>query len=109
MPQIQAGKLRAMAIAWPERIDAIKDVPTFKEVGFPQLNQPVWYGLLAPKGTPMDIVNKLRDAAVVALKAPKVIEALDKQGSAPSGNKIGREPCRERVCKYGESSGVAVS
>src|SRR5690606_21976551 len=46
MPQIQAGKLRAMAIAWPERIDAIKDVPTFKEVGFPQLNQPVWYGLL---------------------------------------------------------------
>ncbi|CAP41166.1 putative secreted protein [Bordetella petrii] len=86
MPQIQAGKLRAMAIAWPERIDAIKDVPTFKEVGFPQLNQPVWYGLLAPKGTPMDIVNKLRDAAVVALKDPKVIEALDKQGSAPSGN-----------------------
>src|SRR3546814_12937180 len=34
MPQIQAGKLRAMAIAWPERIDAIKDVPTFKEVGY---------------------------------------------------------------------------
>ena len=86
MPQIQAGKLHAMAIAWPERIDTIKDVPTFKEAGFPQLNQPVWYGLLAPKGTPMDIVNKLRDAAVVALKDPKVIEALDKQGSAPSGN-----------------------
>ena len=86
MPQIQAGNLNAMAIAWPERIDTIKDVPTFKEVGYPQLNQPVWYGLLAPKGTPMDIVNKLRDAAVVALKDPKVIEELDKQGSAPSGN-----------------------
>src|SRR5690606_8095108 len=75
MPQIQAGNLRAMAIAWPERIDAIKDVPTFKEVDFVQLNQPVWYGLLAPAGTPMDIVNKLRDAAVVALKDPKVVEA----------------------------------
>ncbi|MBV7481561.1 tripartite tricarboxylate transporter substrate binding protein BugE [Bordetella sp. BOR01] len=86
MPQIQAGKLRAMAIAWPERIDTIKDVPTFKEAGYPQLNQPVWYGLLAPKGTPMDIVNKLRDAAVVALKDPKVIKVLDEQGSAPSGN-----------------------
>lgn len=86
MPQIQAGKLRAMAIAWPERIDAIKDVPTFKDVGLPVLNQPVWYGLLAPKGTPMEIVNKLRDAAVVALKDPKVIKALDEQGSAPSGN-----------------------
>jgi len=86
MPQIQAGKLRAMAIAWPTRIDAIKDVPTFADAGFPVLNQPVWYGLLAPKGTPMDVVNKLRDAAVVALKDPKVIKALDDQGSAPSGN-----------------------
>lgn len=86
MPQIQAGKLRAMAIAWPTRIDSIKDVPTFKEAGFPVLNQPVWYGLLAPKGTPMEIVNKLRDAAVIALKDPKVIKALEEQGSAPSGN-----------------------
>lgn len=50
------------------------------------LNQPVWYGLLAPKGTPMDIVNKLRDAAVIALKDPKVLKTLDDQGSAPSGN-----------------------
>lgn len=86
MPQIQAGKLRAMAIAWPERISSIKDVPTFADVGLPVLNQPVWYGLLAPKGTPMDVVNKLRDAAVVALKDPKVIKMLDEQGSAPSGN-----------------------
>ena len=86
MPQIQAGKLRAMAIAWPTNIESIKDVPTFKDAGFPVLNQPVWYGLLAPKGTPMEVVNKLRDAAVVALKDPKVIKALDDQGSAPSGN-----------------------
>jgi tripartite-type tricarboxylate transporter receptor subunit TctC len=86
MPQIQAGKLRALAIAWPNRIPAIKDVPTFAEVGYPVLNQPVWYGLLAPKGTPMEIVNKLRDAAVVALKDPRVIKALDEQGSSPSGN-----------------------
>ena len=86
MPQIQAGKLRAMAIAWPERISTIKDVPTFKDVGFPILNQPVWYGLLAPAGTPKDVVTKLRDAAVVALKDPKVIKSLDEQGSAPSGN-----------------------
>ncbi len=86
MPQIQAGKLNAMAIAWPDNIASLKGVPNFKEAGFPVLNQPVWYGLLAPKGTPMDVVNKLRDAAVVALKDPKVIKALDDQGSAPSGN-----------------------
>lgn len=86
MGQIQAGGLRAMAVAWPERLKSLPDVPTFKEVGYPQVNQPVWYGLLAPAGTPMEIVNKLRDAAVVALKDPKVIEVLDQQGSAPSGN-----------------------
>ncbi len=86
MPQIQAGNLRALAVAWPERLANLKDVPTLAEVGYPQLNQPAWYGLLAPKGTPPEIVKKLRDAAVVALKDPKVIETLEKQGAAPSGN-----------------------
>ncbi|CAM3458145.1 tripartite tricarboxylate transporter substrate binding protein BugE [Bordetella sputigena] len=86
MPQIQAKAINAMAVAWPTRIKTMPNVPTFAEVGFPAVNQPVWYGLLAPAGTPMDIVNKLRDAAVVALKDPKVIKALDEQGSEPSGN-----------------------
>lgn len=86
MPQIHAGSLNAMAVAWPTRIPSLKDVPTFAEVGYPVLNQPVWYGLLAPANTPMPIVNRLRDAAVVALKDPRVIKALDEQGSAPSGN-----------------------
>lgn len=86
MGQIQAGGLRPMAVAWPERLKSLPDVPTFEEVGFAQVNQPVWYGLLAPANTPMEVVNKLRDAAVVALKDPKVIEVLAQQGSAPSGN-----------------------
>jgi len=86
MPQIQAGKLKPMAVAWPERVSALKDTPNFAQAGFPVLNQPVWYGLLAPAGTPMEMVKKLRDAAVIALKDPKVIQILDEQGSAPSGN-----------------------
>ncbi len=86
MPQIQNGKLRPLAIAWNERIESIQDVPTLAEVGYPQLNQPVWYGLLAPAGTPMAVVNRLRDAAVAALKDPKVISVLAEQGSSPSGN-----------------------
>ncbi len=86
MAQIQAGNLRAMAVAWPERLPTLKDVPTLAEAGYPQLNQPAWYGLLAPKGTSPEIVKKLRDAAVVALKDPKVIATLEKQGAAPSGN-----------------------
>jgi len=86
MPQIQSGKLKPMAVAWPERVSTLKDTPNFAQAGFPVLNQPVWYGLLAPAGTPMEMVNKLRDAAVIALKDPKVIQILDEQGSAPSGN-----------------------
>ena len=86
MPQIEAGRLRAIAVAWPERLPSLPDVPTYAEAGFPQLNQPVWYGLLAPAGTPMDIVNTLRDAAVKVLAEPDVIDTLQKQGAAPSGN-----------------------
>lgn len=86
MGQIQGKGLRPLAVAWPERLASLPDVPTFKEAGFPQVNQPVWYGLLAPAGTPKDIVEKLNKAAVVALKDPKVIEVLAQQGSAPSGN-----------------------
>lgn len=86
MAQIQAGNLRALAIAWPERLESLKDVPTLAEEGYPQLNQPAWYGLLAPTGTPPEIVAKLHEAAAEALKNPKVIEALEKQGAAPSGN-----------------------
>ncbi len=85
-PQIQAGRLKAMAIAWPEQLSTLKGVPTFAEAGFPVVNQPVWYGLLAPAGTPAEIVNKLRDAAVVALKDPKVVQVLKEQGSEASGN-----------------------
>lgn len=86
MGQIQAGGLRALAVAWPERLKSLPDVPTLAEEGFPQLNQPAWYGLLAPAGTPPEIIKRLHDAAVVALKDPKVIASLEKQGAAPSGN-----------------------
>lgn len=86
MSQIQAGNLRALTIAWPERLASLKDVPTLAEEGFPELNQPAWYGLLAPAGTPPEVIAKLHKAAADALKAPRVIEALEKQGAAPSGN-----------------------
>jgi len=105
MAQIQAGNLRPMAIAWSERLDSLKDVPTLAEAGYPELNQPVWYGLLAPAGTSMDIVNKLRDAAVVALKDPKVIEGLRPLGAAPSGN-TPEEFAKEIKAQYDWAKGV---
>ncbi|MPS25995.1 MAG: tripartite tricarboxylate transporter substrate binding protein BugE [Alcaligenaceae bacterium] len=86
MPNIQAGKLKALAVAWDKRVDGLPDVPTFKELGLPLMNDPAWYGLLAPAGTPADIVNKLRDAAVKVLSDPQVRDTLAKQGAAPVGN-----------------------
>lgn len=86
MPQIEVERLRPIAIAWPERLANLPDVPTYAEVGYPQLNQPVWYGLLAPAGTPRPVIDKLRDAAVKVLAEPAVIASLEKQGAAPSGN-----------------------
>ena len=86
MNQILAGNLRAIAIAGPERAEALKNIPTLAELGHPELNHPAWYGLLAPAGTPPEIVTKLRDAVVVALKDEKVKAALEQQGATPSGN-----------------------
>lgn len=86
MNQIAAGNLRPIAVAGPARAEVLKDIPTLAELNLPELNNPAWYGLLAPAGTPKEIVNKLRDAAVVALQDPKVKQALEQQGAAPSGN-----------------------
>lgn len=86
LPQVQGKNLRALALAWPERIPALPDVPTFKELGYEQLGQPVWYGLLAPAGTPDDIIETMHKAAAEALKDPAVKEALAKQGAYASGN-----------------------
>ncbi|GGX12626.1 ABC transporter substrate-binding protein [Pigmentiphaga litoralis] len=86
MPHIQSGKLRAIAVSWKERVEGLPNVPTFKELGLTAMNDPAWYGLLAPAGTPADVVKKLRDTAVKVLNDPAVKETLAKQGAAPSGN-----------------------
>jgi tripartite-type tricarboxylate transporter receptor subunit TctC len=86
LPQIHAGKLRPLAVSWPRRIPNLKDVPTFEEMGYPILNRPAWFGLLAPAGTPREIVDKLHHAAVIALQDPKVIKALEDRDSTPAGS-----------------------
>jgi tripartite-type tricarboxylate transporter receptor subunit TctC len=83
---IQQGKLRALAVAAPKRVDLLPDVPTFSELGMGSVNDQVWYGLLAPARTPAQIVAKLHDAAVKALADPKVRDGLRQQGATPVGN-----------------------
>jgi len=65
--QIQAGTIKAIAIASPERSEVIKDVPTTKEGGLPEFQVSAWNAIFAPKGLPQDIQAKLNDAVVKAL------------------------------------------
>lgn len=83
MPNIQNGKLKPIVLAWPERVKELPDLPTYAEVGHPDLNNGVFYGLLAPAGTPKEIIEKLNSVATEALKAPNVVAALEKQGAIP--------------------------
>ncbi|HEY0297255.1 MAG TPA: tripartite tricarboxylate transporter substrate binding protein [Bordetella sp.] len=80
---LQGGKLRALAVASPARIKEMPDVPTYAEVGYPQLNTPSWFGLAAPAGTPEPILDQLNLAVKKVLTDPRVIEIIQKAGAVP--------------------------
>lgn len=86
MQFIKGGKLRPIVVAWNKRIDNLPDVPTFAEMGLKDANDPAWYGLVAPAGTPDDIIRKLNEASVQALKDPGLIARFRGAGAEPIGN-----------------------
>jgi len=85
MPHIHTGKLRALAVSWPTRLEPLPDVPTYAEVGFASNNDPSWFGLVAPAGTPAATVQRMRDAAAKAVNEPAVRERLASLGLFPAG------------------------
>jgi tripartite-type tricarboxylate transporter receptor subunit TctC len=70
VPQIQAGTIKAYAVALPDRSPALPDVPTTKEGGLPEFQVSAWNAVFAPKGTPPEVVKKLADALTKALADP---------------------------------------
>jgi tripartite-type tricarboxylate transporter receptor subunit TctC len=87
MPQIKAGKLKALAVTSTQRSAALPDVPTIEEAaGLKGFDATSWFGLLAPAGTPQDIVNRIQQEVAKALKTPAINEKLVAQGAIPSGN-----------------------
>ena len=89
LPQIKAGKLVPLAVTSARRSAALPDVPTVEEAGGPALKgyeASSWFGLLAPAGTPADIVNRVQQETAKALAAPAVKEKLQAQGAIPGGN-----------------------
>jgi tripartite-type tricarboxylate transporter receptor subunit TctC len=83
--QINAGKLRALAASTPKRSLVIPDVPTFTELGFPDIALTAWYGVVARTGTPAPIVARLSDELMKALRKPEVKEKLLKSAVEPTG------------------------
>ncbi len=80
---VRSGKLRVLAAASVQRNRLLPEVPTFAELGHPKIAVSLWYGLLAPAGTPMPIIQKLNREVVKALDAPEVRERLLAQGAEP--------------------------
>ena len=80
LPMIRADKLRAIAVTGKTRSEALPEVPTMIEAGYPSVTAVTWNGILAPTGTPREIVAKLNEAMVSVLRTPEMKEQLAKLG-----------------------------
>lgn len=86
LPHILGGRLVAIVVAAPQRVAALPNVPTFKEVGLEPVNRMAYYGLIGPKGMAPDVVNKIHASATEALKDPGVRKRIEDTGSLVVGN-----------------------
>jgi tripartite-type tricarboxylate transporter receptor subunit TctC len=84
LPQVQAGKLKPLAVSTITRITQLLDLPTIAESGFPGFDLYSYQGVILPKGTPADLVAKLSAAIKVALDNPTIANDLNSRGYIPS-------------------------
>jgi tripartite-type tricarboxylate transporter receptor subunit TctC len=82
---IRAGKLRAIAVGTQQRIAALPDVPTVAEMGYKDFETSQWYGILAPAGTPPDIVKRLQEESLKALRSSAVTERFATDNAVGGG------------------------
>jgi tripartite-type tricarboxylate transporter receptor subunit TctC len=89
MPHIKSGKLKALAVTSSQRSEAMPELPTIEEAGGPALKgyeASSWFGLLAPAGTPSEVVRRIQQETAKAMSTPAVKEKLLAQGAIPGGN-----------------------
>src|SRR5262245_23725580 len=85
LPFIKLGRVKALAVTSPARLAAFPDIPTMKEVGYPRVDGTVWYGLLAPAGTPKAIVQKLNGESNRVIAMQEVKDKLTNAGIDAAG------------------------
>lgn len=83
LPYVKAGTVKALGVASDERSAALPDVPTFAEAGFTDFRVSVWYGIMAPAGTPKEIITHLNREIVAALASPEMKERLQSMSAKP--------------------------
>jgi len=79
LPLVQGGKLRALAVSSPKRLDVLPDVPTFAELHLPELDWMAFFGLVAPSGVPAPVIDRVTRATAQVLSQPDVREKLGTQ------------------------------
>lgn len=86
LAQVQAGALRALAVASHQRLPALPNVPTFEEAGVPKMFASAWYGIVAPAGTPSDVVQRLNKEVNAVVATPEVKQRMENMGAlVPAG------------------------
>jgi tripartite-type tricarboxylate transporter receptor subunit TctC len=86
LAEIKAGSLKAIATTASKRIPALPDVPTVRELGYPNLELEGWNGLFAPAGTPKPIIDRLQREVAAAVRHPEVAKRLTELGAEPVGS-----------------------
>lgn len=86
LPQVKAGKLKALAVASPQRSPLFADIPTAAEAGVAGFDAGAWYGLLVRAGTPQAVITKISEETARAVKKAEVVQALASIGATPIGS-----------------------
>ncbi|MFM1988131.1 MAG: hypothetical protein RJA99_1088 [Pseudomonadota bacterium] len=104
VPFVRDGRIRALAVMADRRSAALPDVPTTRELGYPRLESATWMGLLAPKGTPPEIVARINAAMNASLATPAIRDRLVSMGYTPLGGSGAdfTRYMREEIVKWGE-------